>query len=205
MSYDETDYSINLFNSYSKSDIALSKPLKEVTVPCYGYSVSTDASELYKGNVAINGTLEVVITYSETATNVSAVVTGGTVNSAQYYSNACVLNITSAGSVDIVVSGNSLTSSSVAVTVTSEVKGETITVDNPLITSHDRALSVGNWVENYMKNRMVLSSDWRADPRLDALDVVMNENDYNQNKVIMTSVEYSYNGGFKGNGEGRVI
>ena len=205
MSYGETDYSINLFNSYSKSDIALSKPLKEVTVPCYSYSISTDVSELYKGNVAINGTLDVVVTYSGTATNVSAVVTGGTLNSAQYYSNACVLNITSTGSVDIVVSGNNLTSSYVAVTITSEVKGETISVDNPLITSHSRALSVGEWVENYMKNRMVLSSDWRADPRLDVLDIVSNENNYNTNKVLMTSVEYSYNGAFKGSGEGRVI
>lgn len=205
MSYDETDYSINHFNSYSKPDLSLSKPLKEVAVPCYGYSVSTDVSEIYKGNVAINGTLDVVITYSGTATNVSAVVTGGTLNSARYYSNACVLNITSAGSVDIVVSGNSLTSSSVAVIVTSGVQGETISVDNPLLTSNSRALSVGSWVENYMKNRMVLSSDWRADPRLDALDIVDNENDYGVDKVIMTSVEYSYNGAFKGSGEGRVI
>ena len=60
-------------------------------------------------------------------------------------------------------------------------------------------------VENYMKNRMVLSSDWRADPRLDALDIVTNENNYNKNKVLMTSVDYSYNGAFKGKGEGRVI
>jgi hypothetical protein len=56
-----------------------------------------------------------------------------------------------------------------------------------------------------MKNRMVLESNWRADPRLDALDIVSNENSYNTNKVLMTSVEYSYNGAFKGKGEGRVI
>ena len=205
MSYEETDYSINLFNSYSKSDIALSKPLKEVTVPCYSYSIETEPTELYKGTVNIGGTLEVLVTYSGTATNVSATVTGGTLKSAQYYSNACLLNITATGSVDIVVSGNSLSSSSVSVVITSDTKGETISVDNPLITSHDRAVSVGEWVENYMKNRMVLSSDWRADPRLDALDVVSNENSYNINKVLMTSVDYSYNGAFKGKGEGRVI
>lgn len=205
MSYDETDYSINLFNSYSKSDIALSKPLKEVTVPCYSYSVETEPTELYKGNVNIGGTSEVLVTYSEMATNVSATVTGGTLKSAQYYSNACLLNITATGSVDIVVTGKGLSSSSVAVVVASESKGETVSVDNPLITSHDRAVSVGEWVENYMKNRMVLSSDWRADPRLDAIDIVSNENNYNTNKVLMTSVEYSYNGAFKGSGEGRVI
>ena len=87
----------------------------------------------------------------------------------------------------------------------SGTKGETVSVDNPLITRHSRATSVGRWVENYMKNRMVLTSDWRADPRLDALDIVDNENNYNTNKVLMTSVNYSYNGSFKGSGEGRVI
>ena len=56
-----------------------------------------------------------------------------------------------------------------------------------------------------MKNRMILSSDWRADPRLDALDMVSNENAFNTNKVLMTNVEYTYNGAFKGKGEGRVI
>ena len=179
--------------------------MKEVTVPCYSYSIETEPTELYKGNVNIGGTLEVLVTYSGMATNVSATVTGGTLKSAQYYSNACLLNITATGSVDIVVTGNSLSSSSVSVVITSDTKGETVSVDNPLITSHDRAVSVGEWVENYMKNRMVLSSDWRADPRLDALDIVSNENNYNTNKVLMTSVEYSYNGSFKGNGEGRVI
>lgn len=205
MSYDETDYSIDLFNSYSKSDISLSKPLKDVTVPCYSYSVETEPTELYKGNVNIGGTLEVLVTYSGTATNVVATVTGGTLNSAKYYSNACVLNITATESVDILVTGNNLTSSSVSVVVESGIKGETVSVDNPLITSNDRAISVGRWVENYMKNRMTLTSDWRADPRLDALDIVNNENNYNTNKVLMTSVDYSYNGAFKGSGEGRVI
>ena len=205
MSYEETDYSIDLFNSYSKSDISLSKPLKDVTVPCYSYSVEAESTELYKGNVNIGGTLEVLVTYSGTATNVVATVTGGTLNSAKYYSNACLLKITATGSVDIVVTGKSLASSSVTVVVESSTKGETVSVDNPLITSHDRATSVGRWVESYMKNRMVLTSDWRADPRLDALDIVTNENNYNTNKVLMTSVDYSYNGAFKGSGEGRVI
>ena len=205
MSYTETDYAINLFNSYSKSDIALSKPLKEVTVPCYSYSISADEAELYKGTVNVDGTLDIIVTYSGTATNVSAVVSGGTLNSAQYYSNACVLNITATGNVDIVVNGNNLSSSSATITVASDTNGETVSVNNPLITSHERAISVGNWVENYMKNRMVLTSNWRADPRLDALDIVSNENNYNTNKVLMTTVDYSYNGAFKGKGEGRVI
>lgn len=205
LSYTETDYSINLFNSYSKSDITLSKPLKQVDVPCYSYSVASEITELYNGSVNVSGTMDVLVTYSGTAHNVTATVSGGTLNSARYCSNACVLNITATGAVSIVVNGYALNSSTVTASVTSDTKGETISVDNPLITSHSRAVAIGEWVESYMKNRMVLSSDWRADPRLDALDIVKNENIYNINEVLMTSVEYSYNGAFKGKGEGRVI
>lgn len=205
ISSNTTDYGITLFNSYSKSDLSLSKPLKQVDVPCYSYSTSAEITELYNGTMNINGTMNVVITYSGSATNVSATVSGGTLNSATYYSNACVLNITSTGNVAMVVKGYSLNTSSVQITTVSGVNGEVVSLDNPLITSQDRAISVGSWVEAYMKNRMTLSSEWRADPRLDALDVVDNENDYSTNKVIMTNVEMSYNGAFRGSGEGRVI
>jgi hypothetical protein len=122
-----------------------------------------------------------------------------------YYSNACVLRVTATGNATIKVTGKSLSYSSVIVTIPSGASGETVTVDNMLITNHDRASVIGSWVESYMKNRKVLNQKWRADPRLDALDIVSNENDYNTDKVIMTSVNYSYNGAFRGTGEGRVI
>lgn len=201
----DTDYAITHFNSYSKSDVSLSKPLKQVEVPCYSYSIASDRSELYTGAITISGTQDVLVSYSSTATNVTASVIGGTLNSATYYANSCVLNITGNGVVSITVTGKALESSSFKVVIPSGEKGETITVDNMLITSQDRAIAIGNWVEEYTKNRMVLESDWRADPRLDALDVVTNENDYNTNRVVMTRVKYSYNGAFKGSGEGRVI
>ena len=201
----ETDYRITHFNSYSKSEITLSKPLKQVDVPCYSYTVATEETELYNGVVTVNGTQELLINYSNSATNVVATVSGGILNSAIYYTGACKLTITANGDVTIVVKGNSLETSSVNVTTESGVSGETITVTNPLITSQERALAVGSWVESYMRNRMVLSSSWRVDPRLDALDVVENENDYNTNKVIMTTVKFDYNGAFRGSGKGRVV
>ena len=201
----DTDYKITHFNSYSKSEVTLSKPLKRVEVPCYSYSISADRNELYKGTMVISGTQDVLISYSGTATDTIATIYGGTINSAKYYANACVLNVTGNGAVEISVTGKSIESSSFTVITPSGETGEIITVDNMLITSQDRAVAIGSWVESYMKNRMVLSSEWRADPRLDALDVVENENDYNKNKVIMTNVKYSYNGSFKGSGEGRVI
>lgn len=198
-------YSINSFNSYSKPEVTLSKPLKQVDVKCYSYNIASSSTEIYKGSVTINGTEELWITYSGTATNVNATVSGGTLDSATYYSNACVLKITASGKVTITVSGKAIESSSVIVTANSGFGGETISVDNPLITGHDVAVEIGANVESYMKNRKVISASWRADPRLDALDVVVNEDEYNTNNVLMTNVDFSYNGAFRGSGEGRVI
>lgn len=199
------DYKITYFNSYSKSDLTLSKPLKQVDVPCYSYSMADMTSELYKGKVNISGTETLTVTYSGMATDVVATITGGTLSSATYYSNACVLDITAEGEVEITVTGYSLQTSTVNITTNSGLTGEIVSVDNQLITSQDRAEAIGRWVEEYMRNRMTLSSEWRADPRLDALDIVDNENDYGVNNVIMTDVKYSYNGAFRGSGEGRVV
>ena len=205
VSYELSDYGISKFNSYSKPKLSLSKPLKQVDVPSYSYSVSSQSAELYKGVISVSGTTDVIVTYSGAASNVTATVTGGTLNSATYYTNVCVLNITATGNVTITVTGRSLETCSVNTTSTFAIEGEVITVDNPLITSQDRALTIGQWVGNYMKNRITLSSSWRADPRLDALDVVSSENDYGVDKVLMTEVDYTYSGAFRGSGEGRVI
>ena len=200
-----SDYSINYFNSYSKSNVELSKPLKDVAVGFYQYTIGTDSTELYNGVVSISSTQELIITYSGSATNVSATVSGGTLNSATYYTNACKLTITASGNVTIVVTGKSLQSSKTELSIYNSDNGETVSVDNVLITDIDRAKVIGEWVRSYHANRMTLSSSWRADPRLDALDIVTNENDYSTTNVLMTEVKYDYNGAFKGSGEGKVI
>ncbi len=200
-----TDYAITLKNSFSKSDITLSKPLKQVNVAAYQYFEDGETTELYKGVLPLSGTTEIWIAYSDMALSANTTVTGGTLVSADYYTNACKLTITANGSVTVLIEGTILKSSKADVTTMSGLTGETLTVDNPLITSRERAVILGAWMENYLKNRMTLTSSWRADPRLDALDIVTNINEYNSNQVRMTEVAYDYNGAFHGSGEGRVI
>ena len=143
LKYNDTDYKIDKFNSYSKSEITLSKPIKQVNVKVYTYT---------KGERGIESTTTEVAKRDDT----------------------------------------------VAV-------GETITVDNPLITENDRASSMASWLATHLGHRMTLDSSWRADVRLDALDIVTNENDYNTNRVCMTDVEFRYNGAFRATGKGKVI
>lgn len=96
-------------------------------------------------------------------------------------------------------------SSTKDVTVTIGEAGEIITIDNPLITDEGVAKDVGEWVGNYLKNRMTLNTDMRVDVRLDALDKVTNTHDYGTNNVRVTDVTFTFNGAFHGKVEGRVI
>lgn len=80
--------------------------------------------------------------------------------------------------------------------------GEIQKVDNPLITSA-QAPVVAQWVADYLTKRRVLSGSYRADPRLDALDRVTNKNQFSKDTVLITQIEYTYNGAFRGSYEGR--
>ena len=200
-----SDYAITYQNSYSKPDITLSKPLKQVNVTTYHYFEDDKSSDLYKGVLQLSGTNEIWIVYSDTAKTATASVSGGTLVSAEYFAHACKLTITAEGSVTVVVTGTILKESKTDVTVSNGLNGETITLDNPIITDRERALVIGEWMKGYLRNRRNNSVSWRADPRLDALDIPSMQSEYASHSVIITNVTYDYNGAFKGSCEGRVL
>lgn len=80
--------------------------------------------------------------------------------------------------------------------------GEIQPLTNPLI-STERAPVVAQWAADYLTERRVLSGSYRSDPRLDVLDLVTNENQFSEDTVLITEVEYTYNGAFRGSYEGR--
>lgn len=141
---EDTDYSIDSFNSYSKPEITLSKPIKQVNVKVYTYS--TNGSEI----------------------------TSATTN----------------GSYNVGASG------------------EVITIDNPLITKKEMAYRAAQGAYQELSNRMTLDFAWRADVRLDPLDVfdvTIKESNNAKRAVQMSDVEFKFNGAFRGTGKGRVI
>ena len=204
---DETDYDISLFNSFSKTETSLTKPLRQIDVAVYQLFADAVNSELFKGVVVVEGTRDVELMYSGPAVNVSAVVTNGTLVNQAYFTNACRLKISGSGNVQIVLTGTTLNASESIVSIinTDTENGETIMISNELITSEQRAKTVGTWINTFLRNRMILSSEWRPDTRLDVMDFVLNENAYGENKVRMTDIELSFKGAFNARGEGRAI
>ena len=80
--------------------------------------------------------------------------------------------------------------------------GDTQQISNPLI-SAAQAPAVAQWVANYLVNRRTLSGEFRADPRLDALDRVVNTNNFATSTVLVANITYTFNGAFRGSYEGR--
>ena len=84
--------------------------------------------------------------------------------------------------------------------------GEVQTVSNELIGSDAVAKSVANAAIGVLTNRKTITGEYRADPRLEPLDVASVHNKYATNTVVITDVAFSTTGGaLRGSYTGRVI
>lgn len=88
---------------------------------------------------------------------------------------------------------------------TNSSTGQKIEADNPLVQSEEQAQAVAEWMANVLKNRLVMSGDFRVDPRIDVLDAATVKDKYTTSRVVMTSLTFTYNGAFRGRFEGRVM
>lgn len=84
-------------------------------------------------------------------------------------------------------------------------KGEVININNPFVQSPEIATQLANWTYNIYKNRKCVSGELRMDPRLDALDYVTLINKFATSDVVITALEYTFTGMFRGKYEGRIM
>jgi hypothetical protein len=82
--------------------------------------------------------------------------------------------------------------------------GEVQTVHNDFVRSEEDAHSVAEKTARILRGRTSFSGEYRADPRLDVLDMVTLRNKYSDHPAMILSIEYSTTGGgFKGKYTGR--
>lgn len=195
MHTEQTDYVVKSFNSFEKPETDLSKQLKNIKVDVYSY-YNGDAVELFNGIVPVSGTQTVPLRYSDAATGVSATVTGGTLVSAKYYTNACELTITGSGDVTVVLNGTQLKESSSVYTEAVGDDGDDEELDNPMITSSELAHRAADVMRAVLTNRRQFDLDWRPDTRLDAGDIITVSGKYSDTPAQVTELEYSFNGAY---------
>lgn len=91
-------------------------------------------------------------------------------------------------------------------TLSVEAQGEVQTVSNPFVKTAADARRVANRTAEVLKGRKTISGEYRADPRLCALDAVAVESKYADNEVVITEIKYSTSGGaFRGAYSGRIV
>ena len=91
--------------------------------------------------------------------------------------------------------------------VNCSTSGENLIVENPQMSlGAINKLDLLRWYRNAWRCREVVSGEFRADPRLDLFDIVSVETQYGTiSPVMITSIKYTYNGGFRGTYTGRRI
>lgn len=86
------------------------------------------------------------------------------------------------------------------------ITGEVQTIDNEMLVTQMDATRVGEKAVEILKNRKVISGEFRSDMRMDCLDSVIITSKYASNIIAITDVEYSTTGGsFRGRYTGRVV
>ena len=227
LDYTLDDYVISQNNSSSKPEIILDKPIKQINVSVYTPTVGetvvevgtfhdpgTNKQSLWgKENVAyINHSSFVtnasVKCYRKQGSDAVPIEVGYTLpEGSGIWGNFTKLIYkyrqggTSWGWATYRVKGNEVKTSKSQFTIPVNNKGEDVVIDNPLISTIEHAQMVADWVKNTLTTRQTMTFNWRADPRLDALDMITSQD----KNVMMTKVDYTYNGAFRGSGEGRVM
>ncbi len=87
-----------------------------------------------------------------------------------------------------------------------ETNGDVQTVNNALVDTVEQAVLVADWIKTVLESRRTIAGDFRADPRLDLYDIVTVMSKYGAIlPVVITNIQYSYSGCFKGTYSGRVM
>ena len=91
-------------------------------------------------------------------------------------------------------------------TLQAGTSGEVQTVDNPMIQTAAVAQAVGEAAKALLVNRKTVTGEYRADPRLDATDIIKVHSKFATNTVVITDITYNTTGGAcRGHYTGRVI
>ena len=177
--------------------------VKNVEVSAYSFNSDAGTSEIYKGTLTLSGTVNVWVDYSESATGGSASLSSGTLNSATYYTNGALLNITKTGDTTITVTGYKLNSYKTPVTVADQTDGATITVDNILISNATLADTVADWIIVEEGKKYISKSTWRQNPAIEAGDRITIENVFDDLEARVTKQVFRFNGALSGESEAR--
>jgi len=197
-------------NTYSRPEIDLQRPLKQVQVSAFNWQVEEEETVLYDEVLPLElGWNDFIIEYSDPATEVS--LEYGTNHRIEFepFARSGSLRIERrAGDLDechIVINGQVIRPAETVVSIANDDRGETLPLKNVLITDVARARVIGRWLMEHYQNRKSISVDWRTDPSHDVADFFAIGVGQSSKIARILSTDFRFSGAFIGKSEGMVI
>lgn len=169
------------------------------------YSIDEEVSELFKNeSLEITGTAKIEIEY-DLATNIGAIITGGTILSASYYGRYAVLEITnnSGDLVSLKVIGKKINVSQTIDSKNYNDDGENIEYKNDLITQmveSSKQVKLKEFIGNWYNNRNIYSFENRGDITKDTREILPIETDFSSSLIgYLVENNINYDGAWSGN------
>lgn len=194
--YRETDFTLD-FTTIGENTQSISKidQLKAVSVARYSYSPDSDTQTLFEGTTAET---HFHVEFSGLAQDIQISVSGGTLISSEVYARAADL-VLSSGTKTVVITGKTLTESSVVVSYPVALEGEIDKEENPLITSDEMSQALAAHVMRYLQMRNTYDTEYRGNPEMEAGDIIGLQTAYTPEMDALVLVdEITFNGSLKG-------
>lgn len=191
---------LNDFNTYSRGEIELKKPIKAVVITSKKQTLADVETVAYTGSIRLNGTTELNVKYSQSFAGQGRVlVTNGIVSKSYFYSGGCHLTVKGNGLCNITVYDKAVQEFDNVLEIDTGLReGEIINIQNPLLRPEDMRIYY-NSIKKHLLKREFMTIDWRADPRVDVGDILEYKDD---RWLLVTSQKIIYNGAFKGSLQG---
>lgn len=185
-------------NMVSYPQISVSDRVNTANVSIFTVNNASASTEnIYKAVMAISGTVNVWVEFTDAASSPSAAVSGGTLNSATYYLYGALLNITASGDVTITVTGYKMSAFESVYTATNIQSSETVQalkIQNKLITTSAIASAVASWALAF--SRVTYNINERGNPARELLDTSTISDTYGVNgDAAIIREQYTFNGG----------
>ncbi len=192
------ELTLNMQETYPK--IAVQDVYNYFTVNIYTSSLSGSNSTIYSGAVPVSGQISLWVTYTSpaSASTCSANLSGGTLVSSSYYTNAAYLTISGTGSVTITITGEAITSTSVQSVLNNAGTQPVneVDLDNPLVTDATMAANILNWYAAECQNTYLYEVESWGDPSMECGDCLAWDSQYytNSKYAKLIRLEHRFSG-----------
>lgn len=196
------DYTLNFSSAMTKPTVTKIEPLYGVNVLKYTGSIASATSEIHKSTFAVDGNASFYAEFTA-AQDVAINIVGGSLSDINIYARAVTAAIEATGEVTVTITGKQITTSASGMpyVVSSDNRGETEIIENPLVTEDEHKKALEQHIADYLAFRVAYSLDYRGSPELQTGDLIYLQSQFTPKFPAMVLKHVvSYNGGLRASG-----